>query len=284
MLLNVSIVLLKLCEPFVTDETKHKLIDPGFLSSPAHHGGIFATTGDDALPRLGESASSSSTTTTEEDATAYAPKNAFIPACFFFTVRSLALGIVPMLSHHENLLRHISHQHWELSSQNRDIHSDPHFCILVSKQRSNEVALFQEEMVKDTLRFCNLIARLLQQLPDDTLRKIPEHFVDNVCDVLMGVAKMKPKLLRGMELRFVFSLVVKLLSPTYASVSTILLCYIALHCIALHCIVLCGCCETKQAHTYHSLLLSNYLDGPKLQSSRHVGRRLVRTLPTFLGR
>jgi hypothetical protein len=135
--------------------------------------------------------------------------------------RSLALGIVPMLSQHENLLRHISHQHWELSSQNRDIHSDPHFCILVSRQRSNEVALFQEEMVTDTLRFCNLMAKVLSsQLSDDRLTQMPEHFVDNVCDILMSVAKLKPKLLRSMELRFVFQLVVKLLSPTYASVSS----------------------------------------------------------------
>jgi ubiquitin conjugation factor E4 B len=237
MLLNVSVVLLKLCEPFLLDEKKHHLIGAGFVSSPAHHGGVFPTTGDDALPRLGEAIiaidtstetnntdadTSTSTTTPEEEV--YAPKNAFIPQCFFFAARSLALGIVPMLSHHENLLRHISHQHWELSSQHRDIHSDPHFCLLVSKQRSMEVALFQEEMVVDTLRFCNVMAKWLCQLDDDTttgtqLRSMPEHFVINTCDILMGVAKMKAKLLRGMELRNVFSLVVKLLSPTYATVS-----------------------------------------------------------------
>jgi hypothetical protein len=43
--------------------------------------------------------------------------------------------------------------------------------------------------------------------------------VDNICDILMSVAKMKAKLLRGLELRHVFKMVVKLLSPTYASVS-----------------------------------------------------------------
>jgi ubiquitin conjugation factor E4 B len=218
MLLNVSVVLLKLCEPFLLDEKKHHLIGAGFVSSPAHHGGVFPTSGDDALPRLGEAIETDTddTSTPEE---VYAPKNAFIPQCFFFAARSLALGIVPMLSHHENLLRHISHQHWELSSQHRDIHSDPHFCLLVSKQRSMEVALFQEEMVVDTLRFCNVMAKWLCSLEDTQLRSMPEHFVDNTCDILMGVAKMKAKLLRGMELRHVFSLVVKLLSPTYASVS-----------------------------------------------------------------
>lgn len=212
MLLNVSVVLLKLCEPFVLDEKKHHLIDPGFVSSLTDSQGVFPTRGDDALPRLGE---------TDGEGVAsngvYEPKNAFIPQCFFFAARSLALAIVPMLSLHENLLRHISHQHWELSNQNRDVQSDPNFCILVSRQRSSEVALFQEEMVVDTLRFCNLMAKVLYNMDDESLRRMPEHFVDNVCDILMSVAKLKPKLLRGMEFRSVFEMVVKLLSPKYAS-------------------------------------------------------------------
>lgn len=149
----------------------------------------------------------------------YAPKNTFVPQCFFLTARSVALGFVPMLSHHENLLRHISHLHWELTSQNRDIQSDPHFCIMVSKQRSGEVALFQDEMVTDTLNFLNLMAKILTEMPDESLKLMPEHFADNICDALEGVAKMKPKALRGLELRHVFKMVVKLLSARYASVS-----------------------------------------------------------------
>jgi ubiquitin conjugation factor E4 B len=214
MLLNVSVVMLKLCEPFVLDEKKHHLIDPGFVSSPEDSQGVFPIRGDDALPRLGEADAESGVTSSKGT---YAPKNAFIPQCFFITARSLALAIVPMLSLHENLLRHISHQHWELSNQNREVQNDPHFCILVSRQRSNEVALFQEEMVVDTLRFCNLMAKILYDMDDVSLRSMPEHFVDNVCDIMMSVAKLKPKLLRGMEFRYVFEMVVKLLSPKYAS-------------------------------------------------------------------
>jgi hypothetical protein len=196
------------------DEKKHKLIDAGFVSASRQvNGGIFPTSGDDFLPRLGSSEENAS-----EGPSEYNPKNTFIPQCFFLAARSLALGIVPMLSHHENLLRHISHQHWELSSQNRDIHSDPHFCILVSKQRSGEVALFQEEMIADSLQFFNLMARLLTNMPDEELRKMPENFVNNICDSLESVAKMKPKLLRGLELRFVFKMVVKLMSTKYAGV------------------------------------------------------------------
>jgi ubiquitin conjugation factor E4 B len=209
MLLNTSVVLLKLCEPFVLDETKHHLIDPGFVSSTKDNKGIFPTSGDEALPRLGENAAGS---TVE-----YAPKNAFIPQCFFLTARSLALAIVPMLSQHENLLRHISHLHWQLRSSNGDFQSDPHFSILMARQRSNEVALFQEEMIVDTLRFCNLMAKVLYEMDDDSLRHMPEHFVDNICDMLTQIADLKPKVLRGMEFRHVFSMVVKLLGPKYAN-------------------------------------------------------------------
>jgi hypothetical protein len=217
LLLNVSVTLLKLCDPFVQDAKKHHLIDPRFVFASEPGKLIFPTSGDNAISRLGE-ADSADAMATDSNAE-YAPKNAFIPQVFFLAARSLALGIVPMLSSHENLLRHISHQHWELNSQNRDIHSDPHFCMLVSRQRSAEVSIFQEEMMTDTIRFINLMSRALVGLPDDVLRQMPEHFVDNICDILMSVAKLKAKLLRGMDARFVFSLMVKLLSPTYKSVS-----------------------------------------------------------------
>ena len=91
--------------------------------------------------------------------------------------------------------------------------------MMVSRQRSNEVALFQEELIADTMRFSNLMARFLLGVPDETLSQMPEHFVYNVCDVLMSVARMKPKLLRGLDARYVFKMVVKLLSPKYTGVS-----------------------------------------------------------------
>lgn len=213
LLLNVSVALLKLCDPFVADDKKHHLIDTNFVLSSDTGKRIYPLTGDHAISRLGEAPS----TVSADAASPYAPKNAFIPQVFFLTARSLALGIVPMLASHENLLRHISHQHWELNSQNRDVYSDPHFCLLVSRQRSMEVSLFQEEMITDTIRFLNLLSKVLVSVPDDMLCRMPEHFVDSVCDVLMGVAKLKARLLRGMDVRHVFQLMVKLLSPNYTS-------------------------------------------------------------------
>merc|ERR1712038_913194 len=48
---NISVVLLKLCEPFMNNPSR---IHPGFVSSPDHHGGIFATGGDDPVRRLND--------------------------------------------------------------------------------------------------------------------------------------------------------------------------------------------------------------------------------------
>jgi hypothetical protein len=214
MLLNMSVVLLKLCEPFVIDAKKHHLIDPGFVMSEPDHGGVFVLSGENAVVRLGENVSTDMTDL-------YHPKNAFIPQCFFLCARSLHFGVVPLLSYHESLLRHISHAHWEITSNHRDLQSDPQFTLLVSRQRSNEVALFQEEMITDTLGLCNLMAKVLWDMSDDVLRTMPEDFVSDLCNILMGLAKFKGKLLRHGEYNFVFKLVVKLLLPTYASVSAV---------------------------------------------------------------
>jgi ubiquitin conjugation factor E4 B len=210
LLLNMSVVLLKLCDPFVDDGKKQHLIDPGFVSSPEAHSGVFATSGEHAVSRLGEMDDS-------RMIDSYSPKNSFIPQCFFLCARSLHFGIVPQLSYHESLLRHISHLHWQISNRNGDLQSDPQFALMVSKQRSSEVALFEEEMVKDTLRFGNFVAKVLFDMDDDTLRTMPEDFVSDMCDIIMAIAKLKPKMLRNLEFRYVFKLVVKLLSSKYAS-------------------------------------------------------------------
>lgn len=222
LLLNMSIMLLKLCEPFVNDEKKQHLIDPGFVSSEADHGGVFATTGDDAVVRLGGDDYSENTTSAQP----YKPKNSFIPLCFFYCARSLHLGLAPLLSQHESLLRHISHIHWQITSSNRDLQSEPRFAMMIARQRSDEVALYQGEMIADTLRFCNLSAKVLYSIEDDDiLRTMPEDFVSDICDIIISIAKLKGNLLRGLEFRYVFKLIVKLLSAKYASVSSVKILY-----------------------------------------------------------
>jgi ubiquitin conjugation factor E4 B len=215
---NVAVILLKLCEPFVSDATKHHLIDPGFVSSPEHHGGVFAQTGDDAVPRLGGRDEDDETAMNVEGGVAYNPRNSFIPFCFFYCARALHLSLIPGLQQHENLLRHISHWHYELTNRGNDLRSDPRFSSLIARQRSEEVALFHDEFVQMALSFYCLLAQQLLALDTPMLKTIPEHFVSDICDLLTNLAHMKAELLRGHEYRAVFQLVVKLLSPDLASV------------------------------------------------------------------
>lgn len=221
-LMNLSVVLLKLCEPFMSNEKKADLIDPGFVSSERDHKGVYTTTGDDAVPRLGENPTPPSTP--------YDPKNSFIPQCFYFAARMLSFGIVPLSAFQYNLMRNINHMAWEIRNRNADIRTDPNFSRLVAMERANEITLYAEEMVTDTLRFCNLMAGTLLKMDDEQLCLMPEFFVDDTCSILQHMAKMKPNLLKGADFRNVFQMVVKLLSPTYAHV-----------CIPCCCVLFCCC-------------------------------------------
>ncbi|KAL7564130.1 hypothetical protein ACA910_021105 [Epithemia clementina (nom. ined.)] len=214
LLLNMSVALLKLCEPFVSDPKKHHLIDPHFCSEPSAHKGVYASTGDDAVPRLASSEDIANAMKVE-----YNPKNAFVTQLFFLTARAVHFGIASSLSQHESLLRHLSHLHWQITSRgsSSDLQSDPQFAVYVSRQRAAEVALFQEDMVADHLRFLQLVAKVLCEMKDEDLAIMPEDFVSDVCHVITSMAKLKPKLLRGIDVTFTFKQAVKLLSPTYAS-------------------------------------------------------------------
>ena len=111
-LFNLSAALLKLCQPFVNDPKKTNLVDPGFVSSPESHGGVYDLKGDNALPRLGVNISDSDVE--------YNPKNSFIPLCFFFCSRSLALSIIPGGNRYKSVAIHVSHAYHDIRQENGD--------------------------------------------------------------------------------------------------------------------------------------------------------------------
>lgn len=211
LLLNVLVILLKLCEPFVDDDNKIQLIDPGFVMSESDHHGVFALSGPDAVPRLGENMQGVA-------APLYNPKNRFIPQCFFYCARSLRYSLHAGLDLYENVSRQLSFRHNLIASQGRDLRSDAEFAHFFAMQRGMEVSLFEPEMIVSACRFCIFTARVLCGFDDDRLRTMPEDFVDDVCEIIMAVCTFKPKLLTALDFRHVFHLMVKLLSPTYASV------------------------------------------------------------------
>mmetsp|Transcript_338 Transcript_338/g.491 ORF Transcript_338/g.491 Transcript_338/m.491 type:complete len:880 (-) Transcript_338:180-2819(-) len=207
-LLNLAVVLLKLCEPFISDEKKSALINPGFASFAEGHGGVFITTGDNAVPRLAENPVMPSEP--------YKPKNSFIPQCFFFTARALHLSVVSGSSYHMGILRQVNNTAWQLRQRNENAQSDPNFNHILSMQYANEVSLLAPEMIADTLRFLNLTARFLVRIDDSQLALMPEHFVDDICDLTTFISRVEPKTMQGLDLGNIFKMVVKLLSPKYA--------------------------------------------------------------------
>jgi len=211
LLMNLSVVLLKLCEPFVNDPKKSSLVDPAFVSCPKAHGGIYETTGDNALPRLGENVSNSTV--------AYNPKNAFIPPCFFFTSRVLALTAVPAGSRYENIARNVYHTHRTIRQQNGDLRSDPRFNRLLQIQYAKEITIMSPTYITDVFRYYNMAAGYFLNMEKEVLRTMPEHVVDDMCSVLVYASSFCAKLLNGVDFGNLFRLMVKLLSKDYASVS-----------------------------------------------------------------
>lgn len=209
-LLNVMSALLKLCEPFVSDPKKAKLLDPGFVSSPADHMGVFTAEGDNAVARLGENPSSPTAP--------YEPRNKFVPQCFFLCARALHLGLVPAAHYHRGLSRQINHEAWQIRQRNGDERNDPNFNYFIQTQFALESSLFMGDFLAEGARFVNLTAGFLLRLDDESLPRMPEHFVDDVCDVLTFMPKhpASAKAMRGIDLGDAFRVVVKLLSPKYA--------------------------------------------------------------------
>lgn len=204
---NISVVLLKLCEPFMNDPSR---IHPGFVSSPEHHGGIFVNNGDNAVPRLNDDG--------EIPSEPYNPKNTFIPLCFFLCARSLNLSIVASAGYHTNIVRQVNHMGWNLRQRNSDVVNDPQFNHILSMQCANEVSLLAPEMTADTLRFFNLSSGFLLQVADGFLPGMPEHMVEDICSYVVFVTRFAPKDMASVDLGNVFKTVVKLLSPKYAAV------------------------------------------------------------------
>lgn len=209
--MNLSVVLLKLSDPFVNDPKKSLLVDPAFVSSPESHGGIYALTGDNSLPRLGENV--------VDNPAAYNPKNAFIPPCFFFCSRALALSVVPGGARYENIARNVWHAHRMIRQQNGDLRSDPNFSSLLQRQYGREITMMSPSYITDAFRFYNMTAGLFLNMEKEMLKTMPEHIVDDLCTVLVYASNFCPKLLSGVDLGNLFRLSVKLLSKDYASVS-----------------------------------------------------------------
>ena len=208
---NLAVVLLRLCRPFFDDP---KRIDPGYVSSPNHHKGIFATSGSDMVPRLSEDPTVPSKP--------YEPRNAFVPRVYFLGARALHLGVSAAASHHSHIVRQVGHMAWNIRQRGGDASSDPELDRVLSLQHGGEVSLLSPELIGDALGFAGLTAGFLLSLDGDSLGRMPEHVVDDICDVLAFVARHAPSAFNsgGKEgSSDIFRVAVRLLSPAYSQVS-----------------------------------------------------------------
>lgn len=215
-LLNLSVILLKLCEPMMNDASGKKslLVTPGFVNSPKDHGGVYNLTGDDHLPRLGENIDTSKE---------YNPDNKFIPMCFFFCSRALALSIVHEASAFENINFHARRTAWTIQQQNGDVRSDPRLNQILGMQYAREIHIMSPSYIKDIFSFYNMAAGVLLRIEKDELKAMPEHIVYDYCSVLDYGAEFTPTMLSGIDFGNIFRLTVTLLSKDYASVRYCLL-------------------------------------------------------------
>ena len=214
-LLNITVVLLKLCEPFLTSEEKLSLIDPGFVSSPDDHGGVYTSEGDDAVTSLAQNPPA--------PPKPYAPKNSFIPQCFFFAARSIHLSLCPALELHERIGHAYGRAFNQARSRGDNPRQDPDANRAVALQLAVEATIFSPDLLGDALRFSNAMGGLLLRVEDDNLARMPEFFVDDLCNfvtklsqsVMVG-AQDGANAMQGVDLGNVFRAMVKLLSPSCA--------------------------------------------------------------------
>lgn len=207
-LMNLSYELMKLSEPFVNDDKKLKLIDPGFLDSQSG-ADVFAK--KDEVPRLAEEQSGA------QDSVEYNPKNTFIPQLFFFTSRALHLGVFPRTSHHLGILQRV-YMLRQRAANPAALTDDPEFNHMLSLKYANEASVLSNDLLEDSLNFYCLVAKFLLNLPPQKLQQMPEHMVDDMCELFQFVSKVAPKVFSkaGMNFGSIFQITVKLLSPEHA--------------------------------------------------------------------
>ncbi|GMH92464.1 hypothetical protein TL16_g12355 [Triparma laevis f. inornata] len=214
-MLNIATVLLKLSGPFVGSEEKRKLIDPSFVWSEEAHGGVYASSGDEKVDRL----NCDTPTPKNVDPNQPAKDFNFITNCFFLTARALNLGLFPLTSTYHSLGRQLGHMNWQIRSRGGDAASDPNFNRALSMHMAHEVVAADPELIREAVKFYDVLAEMMCSLDTDTVQAMPEFFVDDVCSILNFAATERgvpSDVLKGVSVANIFNLVIRLLSPAHA--------------------------------------------------------------------
>lgn len=228
-MLNLTMVLLRLCGPFLSpDAKKTHLINAAFLEAQS---AVFPF---DATKLLGN-------TSDVDERRLMTGSNGefnFITRCYFITARAMHLGPVAAMGQYMRLLRQLSYFQSRMTADNADPRLRAHFDALVTSKMELDAELLHPDVLHDTLRFVLLSSAVvtsiccgdnqqtgsgqLLQLPLSNpaqhalLKHVPEHLVDDICSVLIFVARLQPKALQSLALDELLKMILVVLSsPAY---------------------------------------------------------------------
>jgi hypothetical protein len=153
LLINLSVVLLRLCGPFMPPSTKHTLIDPHFLCLSQS---IFPQDITCLVP------TSPASQRSENKATQTSAKSLldfnFITQCFYLTVRAIHLGAVSTMVKYTRLMRHFSYVQSHMSEDPR---MQMQFENMVVEKMILDAKLLLPELLHEMIRFLLVSAQVM---------------------------------------------------------------------------------------------------------------------------
>ncbi|KAE8878561.1 hypothetical protein PF005_g15297 [Phytophthora fragariae] len=233
MFVNLTMVLLKLCGPFLAAKSKKaQLIKAEYLTK---QNPLFPF---DETRLIG--AGSENAVAQQDDRQPLNPADFnFISRCYFITARAMHLGPVGIMGQYMRLLRQLSYYQNRMNAPNADPRLRAHFDQMAAAKMIMDAELlhpdFLHEMIRMSLLTCAVVNSICTgstaydesvslQLPlpaPDTkanavLKYIPEHLVDDLCTALKFVARLQLKALNAFELNELLKMVIIFLSsPGY---------------------------------------------------------------------
>uniref|UniRef100_K3WTU5 RING-type E3 ubiquitin transferase n=1 Tax=Globisporangium ultimum (strain ATCC 200006 / CBS 805.95 / DAOM BR144) TaxID=431595 RepID=K3WTU5_GLOUD len=222
MILNLTMVLLRLCGPFLPPESKKShLINADFLGVQSQ---VFPF---DATKLL-----SNTSDADDRRVTTVSTEFNFITRCYFTTARAIHLGPVAAIGQYMRLLRQLQYFQSRMNN-NADPRLRAHFDTLVTSKMVLDAELLHPDLLHELMRFVLLSSAVVTSiccgksdgqlelpLPNPVqnalLKYVPEHIVDDVCTVLVFISRLQPKVLQTFALDDLLKMILVVLSsPAY---------------------------------------------------------------------
>lgn len=226
-MLNLAMVMLRLCGPFLPPQSKKSnLVNAEFLGLRS---GIFPA---DVTRLIGNPERQ---TPGSDRRVGNAADFNFITRCYFITARALHLGPVATIGQYMRMLRQLQYFQSRMND-NADPRLRAHFEVLVASKFILDAEILHPDLLHDMIRFALLSCAVINSvctgnsttdisvpladpktLPSNhPLRFVPEHLVEDICSILIFVARLQPKELNTFALDDLLRMIIIFLSsPAY---------------------------------------------------------------------